>query len=104
MADMKVGLEQVKAASDFSGKRGPSDNHPRKREGKTRRDRESGATQRAYANRQARADWQNNGGDFPYAHCNGKRNRHLWTARGNTQVVKSFASSGASGKAKGKKK
>jgi hypothetical protein len=71
-------------------KRGPRvdpTRHPRSRIGKTQKDRAKGAQSRTYANRQARADWQNNGGDFPYAHCNGKRNRTVFTGKGNVRIV-----------------
>jgi len=72
------------------GKRGPKvdpNRHPRCRIGKTQKDRATGAQNRAYANRQARADWQNNGGTFPYANCNGKRNRTVFTGKGNQRIV-----------------
>lgn len=104
MAELKVSLQEVKAAGTLTPKKtGPSENHPRRRDGKTKKDRTSNAASRAHANRQARADWQNSGGEFPYAHCNGQRNRHLFTGRGNRQVVLVKASTGAA-PAKGKKK
>jgi hypothetical protein len=84
-------------------KEGPSLRHPRPRVGKTKKDRENNAQRTAEANRQARADWQNNGGDFPYAHCNGQRNRTVFTGRGNKQIVLTFKSANASN-AKAKKK
>lgn len=84
-------------------KEGPSLRHPRPRVGKTKKDKANNAQHTAYANREARASWQNNGGDFPYAHCNGKRNRHLYTGRGNTQIVMTIKGANAS-TAKAKKK
>jgi hypothetical protein len=84
-------------------KEGPSVRHPRPRAGKTRKDRENNAHKTASDNRAARANWQNNGGEFPYAHCNGKRNHHLFTGRGNKQVVLTLKSAGGSS-AKSKKK
>lgn len=84
-------------------KDGPSARHPRPRVGKTKKDKENNAHRTAMSNREARANWQNNGGDFPYAHCNGKRNRAVFTGRGNKQVVLTFKSANASN-AKAKKK
>jgi hypothetical protein len=66
--------------------------HPRKRIGKTEKDKASRAHSRAIENRQARADWQNSGGAFPYAHCNGKRNKTVFTGKGNRQVMLAFKS------------
>ena len=47
------------------------------RAGKTKRDHKSGAWARCIANKQTRADWQNDPkrGAFPSKTCNGKRNR-----------------------------
>lgn len=49
------------------------------REGKTRRDHESGAWERRIVNRNRRIDWQKSSDrdckNFPWAACNGKRNR-----------------------------
>lgn len=56
------------------------------RKGKTQKDRSRGVLARSSANKQARADWNNEktgtrnnsssgGGAFPYHTCNGKRNR-----------------------------
>lgn len=49
------------------------------RPGKTERDHKSGAHQRCFANKQARADWQNDTkatlASFPWKTCNGKRNK-----------------------------
>lgn len=86
-------------------KRGPKvdpNRHPRSRIGKTQKDRANSAQNRAYANRQARADWQNNGGDFPYAHCNGKRNKTVFTGKGGNQVVLTMKGK-AMAKGKGKR-
>lgn len=55
------------------------------RPGKTRRDRENGSIHRNAANKAARAEWNNettgkrsnDGKNFPYGTCNGKRNRPL---------------------------
>ena len=53
-------------------------------QGKTKRDKASGAWARRYANQQARADWQNDSkrrekglADFPWFACNGQKNRPL---------------------------
>lgn len=50
-----------------------------KKVSKTQRDRSSGAHSRCIANKQARADWQNDKNrsmsNFPWYTCNGKRNR-----------------------------
>lgn len=73
--------------------------HPRKRVGKTAKDKASKAHARALANRSARADWQNSGGPFPYAHCNGHRNRTVFTGKGNRQVMLAVKSE-SSGKRK----
>jgi hypothetical protein len=52
---------------------------PKIREGKTKRDRESGATARTISNRLERAAWRNDpnstNATFPRHTCNGKRNR-----------------------------
>ena len=69
--------------------------HPRPRVGKTKKDKARNAANTAYQNREARASWQNNGGPFPYANCNGKRNRHLFTGRGNTQIILTIKSASA---------
>jgi hypothetical protein len=82
-------------------KEGPSIRHPRPRVGKTKKDKANNAHKTSLDNRMARASWQNNGGEFPYAHCNGQRNRHLFTARGNKQVSLTIKSANAS---TGKKK
>lgn len=84
-------------------KEGAGLRHPRPRVGKTKKDKENNAHRTADGNRAARANWQNNGGDFPYAHCNGKRNRTVFTGRGNKQVVLTMKSANAS-TAKAKKK
>lgn len=65
--------------------------HPRTRKGKTRKDKRSGAYARCTTNKLARADWQNNHEhkdglrDFPWASCNGKRNRYHIVLRGQGQ-------------------
>jgi hypothetical protein len=62
--------------------------HPRSRKGKTLRDRKRGVFAKNIANKSARADWQNNHEhqhglrEFPWATCNGKRNRYLIALRG----------------------
>lgn len=45
------------------------------REGKTKKDRESGAWSSRFSNRAARTAWQKTGGVFPSGTCNGKKNR-----------------------------
>ena len=66
-------------------------NHPRPRWGKTKKDKANNQAGRNYANKQARAAWQHDNkataANFPYAHCNGKRNRSIWTGKGNRQVI-----------------
>lgn len=44
--------------------------------GKTEKDRKSGKHRRAVDNRNKRVDWQQHGGVFPAAACNGKDNRY----------------------------
>ncbi|HXP49329.1 MAG TPA: hypothetical protein VN922_05215 [Bacteroidia bacterium] len=78
--------EQEEAVDATRGKKVDPNRHPRARIGKTLKDRTKGAKQRNWENKQARADWQNNGGAFPYAHCNGKRNKSVYTGKGNTQI------------------
>jgi hypothetical protein len=55
------------------------------RQGKTKRDHQSGANARRFANRQERVTWQHDpkadGRNFPYNVCNGKRNRSLKTEK-----------------------
>ncbi len=55
----------------------------RVRHGKTKRDRESGATARRFTNRAERLAWQSSKNptlaDFPFHVCNGKKNRSLKT-------------------------
>lgn len=65
----------------------------RVRTGKTRRDRENGAANKNAQNRDSRASWQNNrradgsnSTSFPYASCNGKRNRFQVTGKGESTV------------------
>jgi hypothetical protein len=65
----------------------------RVRTGKTRRDRENGAANKNAQNRDSRASWQNgrdtSGGNktsFPYASCNGKRNRFQVTGKDGSTV------------------
>lgn len=45
------------------------------RDGKTKKDHESGAWSNRFANRTARTEWGHTGGVFPRGSCNGKRNR-----------------------------
>ena len=51
------------------------------RTGKTKKDRESGATARNIMNKRLRADWyddnKSTAGSFPRQTCNGKKNRYL---------------------------
>lgn len=63
-------------------------NTKRIRVGKTRRDRENQATNKNAQNRDSRASWQNNrradGSNpttFPWASCNGQRNRYQYTGK-----------------------
>lgn len=60
--------------------------------GKTKRDRASGAHDRNYANKLARADWNRNinasQSNFPYETCNGKRNRRFIIRRGERVEVR----------------
>ena len=58
------------------------------RKGKTRRDRENGAANKNAQNRDSRASWQNNrradgsnSTTFPWASCNGTRNRFQVTGK-----------------------
>jgi hypothetical protein len=101
MAATQYGVITAKAVT--IPKEGASLRHPRPRNGKTAKDKKNNAHNTAYANRQARASWQNSGGEFPFAHCNGQRNRHQFTGRGNTLVVLTIKSSNVS-TAKAKKK
>lgn len=63
----------------------PKTNHPRARWGKTQKDRAGGAARRNADNKEARVSWQHDNkasiSNFPYASCNGKRNRTLVTGR-----------------------
>jgi hypothetical protein len=63
------------------------------RTGKTRSDRENGAAHKNAQNRDSRASWQNNrradgsnSTTFPWASCNGKRNRFQVTGKGGQTV------------------
>lgn len=65
----------------------------RVRTGKTRRDRENGAANKNAQNRDSRASWQNNrradgsnSTTFPYASCNGTRNRFQVTGKAGATV------------------
>jgi len=61
------------------------------RKGKTNRDRLNGAKAKNLQNRESRAMWQNDSKrtaqNFPYASCNGKRNRYQVTGKGNQTVI-----------------
>lgn len=56
------------------------------REGKTAKDRASGATERRLANRAARDSWQKGQSPFPKLACNGKKNRSNFTGKSNKKV------------------
>ncbi len=63
------------------------------RKGKTRRDRENGAANKNAQNRDSRASWQNNrradgsnSTTFPWASCNGTRNRFQVTGKEGATV------------------
>lgn len=63
------------------------------RHGKTRKDREVGASNKNAQNRDSRASWQNNrradgsnSTSFPYASCNGKSNRFQVTGKAGSTV------------------
>ena len=67
----------------------------RVRHGKTKQDRDSGATARRIKNRQERQAWADSRNptlaDFPYHTCNGKKNRSLKTVgrtEDGTQIQK----------------
>ncbi len=63
--------------------------HPRPRKGKTAKDRASGASARNEGNKSARVAWQHdNKASFPIVSCNGKKNKHRFTGKGNTTVIK----------------
>jgi hypothetical protein len=73
--------------------KGPSPTHPRSRIGKTRKDKANNAKAKNAQNRESRASWQNDGSGgkgskmgFPYASCNGKRNRYQVTGKDNQTV------------------
>lgn len=57
--------------------------------GKTRKDRESGARERNWANKQARASWMGNkrSDAFPRMSCNGKKNRYRVTGKGGSEQI-----------------
>ncbi len=66
----------------------------RPRKGKTQKDVESGAKQRNHENKQARVAWQEQcrgnklrEQSFPITSCNGKKNRHRVTGKGNTTII-----------------
>jgi len=62
--------------------------HPRPRQGKTAKDRASGASARSSSNKSARVTWQHDAKTaFPTTSCNGKKNRHRYTGKGNTTVI-----------------
>lgn len=87
-------VEQAKAlVSQYNAKR--------IRTGKTRRDRENGAANKNAQNRDSRASWQNsrradgsNSTTFPYASCNGTRNRFQVTGKGGATVFLRDSKSG----------
>jgi hypothetical protein len=64
-----------------------------KRFGKTKKDKASGAHARRLDNQQARANWSNrsnndrSNANFPTMTCNGKKNRHRYTGKGNQTVI-----------------
>ena len=64
------------------------------RTGKTRKDRESGATARTHANREKRAAWSNESNQtrsvkgFPTETCNGRKNRSVKVVKKNGRVAK----------------
>ncbi len=84
------GKEKKQADNKPKGPTGPSPNHPRPRHGKTRKDRANGAKAKNEQNKQSRAMWQGDskrsGANFPYASCNGKRNRYQFTGKDGQTV------------------
>lgn len=65
---------------------------PKIRWGKTEKDHQSGAWGNRFENRRQREAWQKDNratnASFPKTACNGKKNRHRWTGKGNTTIVK----------------
>lgn len=70
------------------------ENHSRPRVGKTAKDAANGAKRRNADNKQSRASWQGDNrasiSNFPYNSCNGKRNRTVYTGKGNERVTVSY--------------
>ena len=67
------------------------------RTGKTKKDRESGATARNETNKALRVEWQQTAEksrfnrNFPVATCNGKRNRFHAVTKKNGRIAKKAA-------------
>lgn len=65
----------------------------RVRHGKTKKDRESGATERAKMNMSLRTTFNQEAGGrskvvFPKTACNGKKNHSRWTGKGGNTIIK----------------
>lgn len=60
---------------------------PKIRIGKTAKDHNSGAHSNRFKNRAARVSWYMNRDAFPKTACNGKKNRHRYTGKGNKTVM-----------------
>jgi hypothetical protein len=81
--------QEKKGNTQRRGQRGWQDPACR-RNGKTAKDRSRGTQHRNEGNKAARREWNNTTtgqrslSNFPWATCNGKRNRSLITVRGGT--------------------